>query len=70
MPTQEECTEIKITQAQQDAKLNAVHRRLDEVLSEVKELKQWLAKFGTLMVLLAMFGEKAVPILSKLIEVQ
>lgn len=69
MPTQEECTEIKITQAQQDAKLNAVHRRLDEVLAEVQSLKQWLAKFGTLIVLLAMFGEKAMPVVVKIFGV-
>lgn len=70
MPTQEECTAIKVTQAQQDARMSAMSERLDEVLDELRALRKWLSSYGTVILLVAIFGEKAMPIVTKIFGVQ
>lgn len=66
MPTQEECTAIKVQQAHHETRLSAISERLDEVLDELRAMRKWLSTYGTAILLVAVLGEKAVPIMTKI----
>lgn len=69
MPSPDECSNIKITQAETNARVNAIAERLDEVLEEVKDFKQWLQRYGTACFFIILLGDKAIPIVTKMLGV-
>ena len=67
MPTHEECTNLKVAQASVDKRVDAIAERLDEVLEEVKSIRAWATKWGTVLMLVVVLGKDAGPIISKLL---
>lgn len=67
MPTNEECTNLKVAQASLDKRVDAIAERLDEVLDEVKNMRAWATKWGTILLLVTILGKDAGPILAKLL---
>jgi hypothetical protein len=65
MPTSEECTNLKVAHASLDKRVDAIAERLDEVLDEIKAIRAWASKWGTALMLVALLGKDAIPILSK-----
>ena len=45
MPTPEECNQLKINQTKQEARVDAIAERLDEVLEEVKSIHAMMQKY-------------------------
>jgi hypothetical protein len=66
VPTQEQCTQLSVKQAQHEARIEAISERLDELLEEVKGLRKWLSTYGTVVLIIAILGERAVPIVTKI----
>lgn len=69
MPTEKECSELKVAQASIDSRVDAIGERLDEVLEELRSIKQWAAKYGTICFLLLIAGDKALPVITKMLGV-
>lgn len=72
MPSPEECNKLKVAQAVQEQRLDAVSERLDEVLDEIRGAKAFLAKWLSIwfpvIILLAILGNNAMPIILKLLD--
>ena len=67
MPSQEECTNLKVAQATLDRRVEAISERLDEVLDEVKAIRAWLMKWGTILLLVIVLGKDAIPTITKVL---
>lgn len=70
MPSHEECHSIKLDHVKVVGRVDAISERLDEVLEEVKAIKQWFVKYGTIAFIFAVAGDKAVPIVLKILGVK
>lgn len=69
MPTPEDCTNLKIAQVSIDKRVDAIAERLDEVLEEIKQVRAWAAKWGTILMLVVILGKDALPIVTKIFGV-
>ena len=74
MPTAEECTERRIEVALLSAKvdqltqrIDAISERLDENIEQAKAINKWLSTYGTIVLLIALLGDKAIPLLTKIL---
>ena len=67
MPTPEECTNMKVAQVSLDKRVDAIAERLDEVLEEVRSMRSWATKWGTILMLLTIIGKDALPIIGKVL---
>lgn len=67
MPTVDKCHELETKQAVLDTRLNAINERLGELLLEMQLLKSIMQKFGTILLLAAVFGDKSVEIVAQLL---
>jgi hypothetical protein len=66
MPNQEEFKDLEINNVKLNVRVEAISQRLDEVLDEVKEIKTWFKTWGTAAFFLAVLGDKAIPLLTKI----
>ena len=80
-PTPDECTNIKIALAKSEQRVDALSERLDEVLEEIKEAKiflknwliflgKWLSIWFPIIIILAIMGNNALPIILKVIGME
>lgn len=69
MPTPEDCTNLKIAQVSIDKRVDAIAERLDEVLEEIRQVRAWAAKWGTILMLVVILGKDALPIVTKIFGV-
>ena len=69
MSTPEECNMIRINQAELTGRVGAMSERLDEVLQEVRDIKAWFSKYGTICFLFILLGDKAIPVITKILGI-
>ena len=67
MPTVEECNDRRIENVRLSGRVDAISQRLDEVLDELKEIRDLLKKYAWVMFLIAVFGQQAIPIITKIL---
>lgn len=74
MPTIEECTDRRVESIELRGRLNALEQRidaqaerLDEAIGEMKAINKWLTQYGTLVLLIALLGDKAIPLITKIL---
>lgn len=69
MPTEKECNEIKIGAAVLSQRVDTMAERMEEILHEVKDIKDWFKKYGTICFLVVILGDKALPVIAKILGV-
>ena len=67
MPTQEDCKRIEIDNATMKERINAIAERLDEAIEETKSLRADLKKLFMPLILLAVLGSQAIPLLKQVL---
>lgn len=67
MPTPEECKRLEIDSATMKERINAIAERLDEAIDETKQLRADLKKLFMPLILLAVLGSQAIPLLKQLL---
>jgi hypothetical protein len=67
MPTHEECNERRVEAVKLMTRTDAISERLDELLEEVRGLKKWFSTYGTVAFFVAVLGDKALPIIGKIL---
>lgn len=66
MPTPEKCEKLEIDNAKIQERISAISERLDEAIEETKQLRADLKKFFWPLILLAVIGNQAMPLLKQL----
>lgn len=69
MPTPEDCKRIEIDNATMKERINAIAERLDEAIDETKSLRSDLKKLFLPLILLAVLGSQAIPLLKQVLGV-
>lgn len=67
MPTREECKRLEIESATMKERINAIAERLDEAIDETKQLRADLKKLFMPLILLAVLGSQAIPLLKQVL---